>query len=52
MVTDDYNIFVRTLRKIAGVSEQYAAAAWFSLVQSQKDTPVEAATEYKNRFSL
>lgn len=43
------NIFVNELIKIAGVSEAYAVAAWYTMPHATRN-PTAAAHEYNRRY--
>lgn len=44
------NQFIKELRRITGVSEEYANAAWYTIHSTE--SPVVAANYYANRFYL
>jgi hypothetical protein len=46
------NTFIRELRRITGVSKQYAIAAFYTLHRSEQTDYVQAAQYYAKRFHL
>ena len=40
--------FIRELRRLTGVSDAYAVAAWYTM--NHPDNPAAAALEYYHRF--
>jgi len=47
---DKQQMFTDELRRISGVSVEYANAAWFTL--NRHDQPITSAREYCRRFDL
>ncbi len=44
--------FIKELRKLTGVSREYAIASWYSLNECDRTKPVLAAVEVTRRYSL